>query len=177
MTEAANMGYTNINRNNAQYNRNVLAGAGSASIEREKRLARERASTVIVKKRVKASPFPISFIFYTVITMVMLMFIVYNNSVVNEISYEISDYKAALSNEEARNEKLKIELEKKYDLKEIERIAVNEYGLVKSTDVVKHYVSISGGDKVVVSEGKTEARTGLSTGLNTLKKSVAHIYE
>ncbi len=178
MTEAKRAGYSGINCERAKYNNNVIASPAAKGLERERRALRERTGApVIVKKKVKASPFPASFIFYTVITMVMLMFIVYNNSVVNEISYDIAECKASITEEKARNEKLKMELENKYDLKEIENIAVNELGLVKSTEVVKHYVSISGGDKVVVSKDTSDTQLGFATGLDTLKKSVAHIYE
>lgn len=181
MTQATKVGYRNINGNERQYNNvrhaDAVRTSGSIALERERRALREKTGApVIVKKRVKSSPFPVSFIFYTVIMMLMLMFIIYNNSVVNEISYDISEVKKEMALEEQKNEKLSIELEKKYDLKEIERIAENELGLVKSTEVATHYVSVSEGDKVVVSESNNGGGD-FGTSLNSFKKSVAKIYE
>ena len=151
---------------------------GEAVASRNRRIARERASApIIVKKRVKASPFPMSFVFYSVVMTVMLMFVVYSNSVVNEVSYEINDLETKISAAEQENEKLSIALDKKYDLADIERIATTELGLVKSTDVVKHYVSISGGDKVTVSKDEKASYTKLDATLDSLKESVAKIYE
>lgn len=177
----------NINKKYSQYNSSVsvsdIASAaaerlGDAVAERNRRLQRERANApVIVKKTVKAGPFPISFVFYTLVMTVMLMFLVYGNSVVNEISYEISDLKAGISVAEQENENLRIELDKKYDLAYIEDVAINELGFVKSTDVVKHYVSISGGDKVVVSDAEANTSTRIDATFDSLKESVAKIYE
>lgn len=177
----------NINKKYSQYNNSVSVSdiastaaerLGDAVAERNRRLQRERASApVIVKKRVKAAPFPVSFVFYALVMTVMLMFLIYGNSVVNEISYEISDLKAGISAAEQENENLRIELDKKYDLAYIEDVAVNELGFVKSTDVVKHYVSISGGDKVVVSATEENTSTKLDATFDSLKESVAKIYE
>ena len=155
-----------INSNGAKYNSvghsgvsvsDVYADAaeriGSAVAARNRRIARERANApVIVKKYVKASPFPISFVFYALVITAMLMFVAYSNSVVNELSYEIGDLETKISTLKYENDKLDIELEKKYDLEYIENVAVNELGLVKNTSVVKHYINMSDGDGVVVSD-------------------------
>ena len=165
MTGNTSMHNKNINAGYSQYNnvrRENVSGIASTTAERisdavaarNRRLQRERANApIIVKKRVKAAPFPISFVFYALVMTVMLMFVIYGNSVVNEISYEISDLETQIAAVKEENAGLKIDLDRKYDLKYIEEVATTELGLVKSTDVVKHYVSISGGDKVIVSKG------------------------
>lgn len=156
----------NINGTNSKYNSvghsgvsvsdvaaDVSEKIGSAVAARNRRIARERANApVIVKKRVKAGPFPISFVFYALVITAMLMFVAYSNSVVNELSYEIGDLETQITNLKSENDKLNIQLEKKYDLEYIEDYAINELGLVKSTSVVKHYINMSDGDGVVVSE-------------------------
>ncbi len=179
----------NINNRKSQYNNvrhegvsfsDIAATAAErardAARERERRLARERASApVIVKKRVKASPFPVSFVFYALVVTVMLMFVVYSYSVVNEISYDITSLEEKISESKQENERLAIELDKRNDLKYIEEVATTRLGMVKSTDVVKHYVSISGGDKVVLSEDNAKG-TALGVTLDSLKDSVGKIY-
>lgn len=151
---------------------------GEAVAERNRRARIERANApVIVKKRVKASPFPISFLFYALVMTVMLMFIAYSNSVVNEISYDIGDLEAQISDIKAENEKLSVEIEKKYDLKYIEEVATTKLGLVKSTDVVKHYISIAADDEVVVSDKATQPAAKLGATFDSLKSSLSKIYK
>lgn len=190
MTEATRMNVTNnINSRPAQYNsvRRTSASAlrnvgvshrvGETSYERTKRLDREKSnSTVIVKKRVKASPFPIRFVFYAIVLTGMLMFVIYGNSVINELSYESNDLKSSIAQLKQENDSLQFEIDKKYDLKYIENVATTELGLVKSTDVVKHYVSISGGDTVEVSDSENSSHK-IDATFDSFKESVAKIYE
>lgn len=151
---------------------------GEAVAARNRRVAKERAEApIIVKKRVKASPFPISFLFYALVVTAMLMFIAYSNSVVNELSYEIGDLKSEISTLKYENDKLDIELEKKYDLEYIEEVAIKELGLVKNTEVVKHYLNMSDGAEVVVSEKANGAENSFTATLNTLRDTVAGLYE
>ena len=156
----------NINSTNSKYNSvghsgvsvsDVAAEAagmiGSAVAARNRRIARERASApIVVKKRVKASPFPVSFVFYALVITSMLMFVAYSNSVVNELSYEIGDLETQIADLKFENDKLDIQLERKYELGYIEEVATKELGLVKSTSVVKHYINMSDGDGVTFSE-------------------------
>lgn len=173
--------YNNVRRQNVSVSDMAYAAVekfGDAVAARNRRVARERAEApVVVKRRVKASPFPVRFVFYALIATVMLMFIVYTNSVVNEISYDIGDLEAKIAQTKAENEKLSIEIDRKYDLKYIENVATTELGLVKSTNVVKHYVSISGDNDVVVAKEKPAVTAGLGATLDSLKQSVAKIYE
>ena len=173
--------YNNVRRQNVSVSDMASTAAhrlGDAVAARNRRVARERAAApVIVKQRVEAGQFPVRFLFYTLIATVMLMFIVYTNSVVNEISYDISDLEAQISATKAENEKLSIELDRKYDLKYIEEVATTKLGLVKSTDVIKHFVRISGDSDVVIANDTSVSATTLSSTLDSIKESVAKIYK
>ena len=165
---------TGINPVPAQYNRTA---SGEAVDERKSAARSKTGGTVVLNKNVKAnSPFPIGFIFYSLVVTVMLMFIAYSYSVVNNISYEIGELEESIAFNKQENERLSLELDKKNDLTYIENVAVNELGMVKSTEVVKHYVSISGGDKVVITEeNRTNGSFGIS--LDGLKNTVSKIYK
>ncbi len=173
--------YNNIRKQNASVAdaaTTAVGRLGDAIEARNRRIQREKASApVIVKEYVKARPFPVRFVFYALVATLMLMFIIYTNSVVNEISYDISDLEAKISQTKAENEKLSIELDKKYDLKYIEEVATTKLGLVKSTEVVKHYVNISGGSDVVIANDTNKAATTISATFDSFKESVANIYE
>lgn len=189
MTEATRMNVANnINSREAQYNsvrrtsasvlRDERVSTRTGTLERTRRQNREKANApIIVKKRVKASPFPVRFVFYAVVLTLMLMFVIYGNSVMNELSYESNSLKSEIALLEQENDSLQFEIDKKYDLKYIEEVATTELGLVKSTDVVKHYVDISGGDTVEVSETETETEHKVDATFDSFKESVSKIYE
>ena len=166
-----------INSVAGQYNRTAHR-TGSAVLERKRVSARTgNGSSVVAGKSVKSgSAFPVSFIFYSLVVTVMVLFIAYSYSVVNNISYEIGELEESIAFNKQENERLTIELDKKNDLTYIEDAAVNKLGMVKSTEVVKHYVSISGGDKVVIT--KENRNTGaIGTTLDGLKNTVSKIYQ
>ena len=166
-----------INSVSAQYNKTAL-NSSEAVLERKRTAARAKTGgTVIVNQRVKAkSAFPVGFIFYSLVVTVMLMFIAYSYSVVNNISYEIRDLEESIALNKQENERLVLQLNKKNDLTYIEKEAVNRLGMVKSTEVEKHYVSISGGDKVVITkENKSSDTLGIT--LDGLKNTVGKIYK
>ncbi len=164
-----------INRASSQYN--VTAQRDGVRTAAGSRARTKTESTLVIKKRVKAdTPFPVSFIFYCLVITVMLMFIAYSYSVVNNISYEITELEESIALGKQENERLSLELDKKNDLTYIEEVAVNKLGMVKSTEVVKHYVSISGGDRVVIT-GENNRSGALGTTLDGLKNTVGKIYK
>lgn len=186
MNNQRTYGHTGMNSSKREYTdvRSRGTAAGEVSNGFAERLGeyvrakrREKArEPKIVTRRVKAKPFPIGFVFYALMITMVLMFVIYSHSVVNEISYDINGLESKITEYRLENERLSLELEQRNDLKYIEEVASTRLGMVKSTDIVKHYVSISGGDKVVVSEEKTSAGAQLFASLNGLKQSVEKIY-
>lgn len=168
--------YTNTAVSDIDPLSNVLGQVGEAVNEKRRQIRREKASTpIVIRNKVKAKPFPVSFVFYALILTVTFMFIAYNYSVVNDISYETTKLEAEIRTQKQENERLTVALEKRNDLSYIEDVAVNKLGMVKSTDVVKQYVSLSGNDKVEVSENNS-GRMSLGTTLNGLVKSAGKIF-
>ena len=181
--------HNGINASAKQYNRTSnktigtsLVGSaaeyvGNLEVQRRRRIAREKANApVIVKKRVKAEAFPIGFIFYAAIVTLVLMFVIYSYSVVNDTTYEIGALETKLSEAKQENERLTLKLEDRNNLADIEQYATETLGMVKSTDVIKHYVNVNGGDEIEVSEATSES-TYLGNVLDSLKTSVGKIYE
>ena len=144
--------------------------------DRRRRRIREKAlEPVVIRKRVKAKAFPVSFIFYALIMTCTFMFIAFNYSVTNEISYDTSKLEEEIKLQQTEKERLSVALEKRNDLAYIEDVAANRLGMVKSTDIVKQYVSISGSDKIVVSDNNTD-KAYFGTTMNSLKRSVGKIF-
>ena len=130
----------------------ISAEIGRAIAEKRRAAAREKASeTKYVKKSVKAArPFPVSVIGYTVVFAAIAMFLVLGNSKINEATLRADSLKSAVAAEAERGEMLASALNQRKDAGYIEDYAENVLGMVKSTDVAKRYVSISGEDKIVV---------------------------
>ena len=59
---------------------------------------------------------------------------------------------------------------------DIEKYATETLGMVKSSDVIKHYVNVNGGDEIEINENVGES-TYLGAVLDSLKTSVGKIYE
>ena len=181
--------YNGINATGKQYNRtsdrtigtSLIGSAaeyvGNLEAQRRRRIAREKANApIIVKKRVKAEAFPVGFIFYAAIVTLVLMFVVYSYSVVNDTTYEIGELETKLSEAKEENERLSLKLEERNNLADIEQYATETLGMVKSTDVIKHYVNVNGGDEIEINENVGES-TYLGAVLDSLKTSVGKIYE
>ena len=126
-----------------------LIGAYAKS---RKEAARRRANApVYVKKYIREKKaFPISVIAYIVIFSALLMFLVLGNTKINEATLRADALKSEIAAETAKADILNSRLSQRNDVTYIEDYAVNVLGMVKSTDVSKRYVSISGEDKVVV---------------------------
>jgi len=187
---------TNINAQGGKYNREKAYNSynngalslsyiaetaadyvGERILEGKRERARERANApIIIRNKGKKKPFPISFMFYATVLSLVFVFLVYNYSVINSMSYENESIEAEISTLLDENAHLALQLDKRNDLAFIEDYAINELGMVKSTDVVKQYVSLSSSDNVVVTEDNIE-KTYLGTTLNGLKNSVQKIFE
>jgi len=143
---------------------------GDLSAEREHALAvsaqRKKAATkkrkaVRIVKAAEVRPVPVTFIFMAVIATVLLMFIIYNLVSLNEMTIKLSESQSMLTELMKTEKELSLKLELKNDLLEIERIATEEYGMVKNDKVVKQYINIEGEDKieVIVPQNVAESRS------------------
>ena len=184
----ANLGTEYINENEAQYNRNMRTaraqsalrsvraneGAISGSLaddlltalgreiaraRSEKKRAKQNETVYRLKKVKSAKAFPVSIIGYIAVFTIIAGFLVLGNSRINEATLYADTLKSEISAQNDRAEVLNAALGKKNDAKFIEDYAVNVLGMVKSADVSRQYISISGEEKTVVSNKKTESQS------------------
>lgn len=148
----------------------IAAEAGRALARRRREAARARAcETKYVRKNVRtAQPLPISLIGYMVVFAAIAMFLVLGNSKIHEATLRVDTLKSAIAQESERADQLASSLNQRKDVSYIENYAENVLGMVKSTDVAKRYVSISGEDKIVVSGADRTAQTGTSLLLDSV---------
>lgn len=85
------------------------------------------------------------------------MFIVYNYVKLNEYTSEVSTLNNQLAALKQTETDLNNELVKRVDLMEIERIAKDDYGMIKNDHLTKKYITIENEDKteVVTDEPET----------------------
>lgn len=125
------------------------------------------------------APFPVTglfmLIFLTLMALVLLLSFSQN--------YELQGKISALHDDAYRLEQLQrsleIQLEERDDIRVIEKIAVEELGMVKYDLVESRFVSVSGGDRIELTEEETQAmESGLwSTMLSAVGESFSRVRE
>ena len=153
----------------------IADSVGKAIAAKRKEKARARAGEAkYVKKSVKAAtPLPISLIGYMVVFAAIAMFLVLGNTRINEATLRADALKSSLSAEKERAELLSSALSERKDIGYIEDYAENVLGMVKSTDVAKHYVRISGEDKIAVCGTSVAVNTDIADNTDNTENRVA----
>ena len=121
--------------------------------------------------QIERKPFPIAFIFTALMCSLLFMYMIYNIVRINEYTIDIAKLKSRLSELTAQQNELTLKLDKKNDLVEIERIATQEYGMVKRDKVAKQYVNVGDGDVIEV-ETSDESDT-VADGLSSLMSAIS----
>lgn len=132
------------------------ARAVAVSEQRKKTVAKKRKAVRTVR-RTSDRPFPFAFIVMAAMSTVLLMYIIYNLVSLNEMTIELAESQSMLTQLVNEEKELSLKLELKNDLLEIEKIATEEYGMVKNDKVVKQYINIEGEDKIEVNAEKSRA--------------------
>ena len=108
----------------------------------------------------KKTSFPIGAVFMTLIFGMVLAFVVHSSVRINEANSALSDLQSDIALQNVELRALELELETKYDVREIEDIAVNQLGMTKKENINKEYISLGEGDEVVVAEVEQSAAAG-----------------
>jgi Septum formation initiator. len=144
-------------------------GRVSAQIKAKVKAAEPRIHTIPQTER---KPFPVAFIFTTLLCSFLFMYMIYNIVRINEYTIDVSALKDQLSTLTTTQTELTLKLEKKNDLVEIERIATQEYGMVKRDKVTKQYVNVGDGD-VIEAEKNTADDKSAAGGLSSLMSAIS----
>lgn len=136
----------------------IADAIGRAAAKKLKEAERERSRRprYIVRKAENIKPLPISVIGYMLVFAAIAAFLVLGNSRINEATLKADALKSEIALETERSYELSSAINQRKDMAYIEDYAENVLGMVKSTDVAKRYVSISGEDKIVVRNAAIE---------------------
>jgi hypothetical protein len=128
---------------NAAISRRRVAGAVKTRLE------------LVTEKNTAKRPFPVSALLCCVALTAMFMYMISLYIQIDDYSANISTLKGELSRVNDEIVSLDLRLQNKYDLDEIEQIAVEEYGMVRADQLPKKYVSLAGDDVVEVETPQT----------------------
>ncbi len=118
------------------------------SSTRKKKAAQQKKLRIVTTA--SAHSIPLLSLVVACIATAMLFFIVYNVVTLNEMTLRVSASQSQLTELIKTEKELSLKLEMKNDLLDIERIATEEYGMVKNDKVVKQYINIEGEDKIEI---------------------------
>ncbi len=103
----------------------------------------DRGIKVVTRKSSMIAKIPFAFIFYLVVLASVFMYVVSLDVRVEEYSHSIDVMESRIVELKEEATQLEVQLESKYDLGEIERIATQEYGMVVASSLAKKYISVS----------------------------------
>ena len=103
----------------------------------------DRGIRIKATKVASKSPIPYAYILSLFLLAVVLMYVVSLFVEVQEYSRTIDEMESRIAELKEESTRLEVQLESRYDLDEVERIATQEYGMVVSSTLPKKYISIS----------------------------------
>ncbi len=116
-------------------------------------LAQKKKIETIKVNTVKKYPLAIAIIIMISITS-MFMYIVVSAVGVNELKMRSTEMNNELESLIKQYDELSLEVEKRDNLRFIEELAVNQYGMINKEYVTKHYINMQKEDKIEVMDGK-----------------------
>ena len=116
----------------------------------------DRGVRIKAMKVASKSPIPYAYILSLILVAAVLMYVVSLFVEVQEYSRSIDDMESRIAELKEESTRLEVQLESRYDLDEVERIATQEYGMVVSSTLPKKYISVSEDEDLWQETEKTE---------------------
>lgn len=136
----------------------------ASSVKRAPKTVQYRPETVNVRAEAKdtarkrLSPM---FVALLGVVTVMIMFLVTQISDVYKASNEIAQLENQLQTMQSEAEELKLKLDEKNDIREIEKIATTKLGMAKEDTMQRRYITLSDGERIeVIDNGESEESSG-----------------
>lgn len=106
-------------------------------------ISEDRGARIKATKVASKSPIPFAYILSLLLVAAVLMYVVSLFVEVQEYSRSIDEMESRIAELKEESTRLEVQLESRYDLDEVERIATQEYGMVVSSTLPKKYISVS----------------------------------
>lgn len=155
----------------AQKRKSAPAHAVAAKPSRAITESRPHISQKVPLYEVKAAhrmPLPVAAMVALIVCTLTVLTVVTGSALVGRASDEVSELKNEAAALAATERELTQELDRKNDLRTIERIAVDELGMIPTDLITKKYISFSGIDVIEAYTDDREESVGLSTLLSAI---------
>lgn len=108
---------------------------------------------------------------------VMVMFLVTQISDVYKVSNEIAQLENKLSTMQTEADELKLKLDEKNDIREIERIATTELGMAKEDTMQRRYITLSDGERIEVIDNGEDEETAGGIILSSIASAIEKLFD
>ena len=129
---------------------------------------KKAATPPLYAAKVKGTPLPVAMLICLLVCTMTVLSVVWGSAMVGGAAEEVDSLESQVAElAEARRE-LSQALDRKNDLREIERIAVEELGMIGTDLITKKYISVSGIDMIEAFDTEDKESVGLSTLLSAI---------
>ncbi|HPE95838.1 MAG TPA: hypothetical protein PLT66_07230 [Bacillota bacterium] len=104
-----------------------------------------------VKKKEKA-PFPTAIVFTSIMVTTLILYTIINYAQINTMGNEIAELRTSVSELQKSETTLQSKLNLRYNEANIEQIATERLGMVKSSELERKYVDLTNEDKTEIAE-------------------------
>ncbi|MBR2616463.1 MAG: hypothetical protein IKC69_07280 [Clostridia bacterium] len=127
-----------ISKNLNKLNRRLLETPAA-----EAKAEEDRGAKVVTRATARTKPVPLAMIVSCVLIAAVFMYMLSLYVQIEEYSHSIDTMESEIAGMKEEVTQLEVQLENKYDLDEVERIATQEYGMVAASTLPKKYVSVT----------------------------------
>ncbi len=132
-----------ISKNLNKLNKELILTPGAKEKQEVSLAEEDRGAKVVTLPAVARAPIPYAFIITCAIIAAVFMYMLSLSIQIEEYSYSIDQIQNEITALKEEATRLEVQLESKFDLDEVERIATQEYGMVSSSTLPKKYVSVA----------------------------------
>ena len=129
---------------------------------------KKTASTPLYAAKVKGTPLPVAMLICLLVCTMTVLSVVWGSAMVGGVAEEVDSLESQVAELAETRRELNQALDRKNDLREIERIAVEELGMIGTDLITKKYISVSGIDMIEAFDTEDKESIGLSTLLSAI---------
>lgn len=170
------------NMNASHGNRNEIkrkpASVKKVSSRSQKKAVEQNKPQEIKEKKSESRRLNPSYALLILVGTFMLMTFLFNISEIYNTSAEITRLENQLVELNAQEKKLLLELEMKNNLRNIEKIAEDEIGMVREDSVERQYISVSDGERIdVIDKGDSDSPRQTGVLLSSILSSFGDLFD
>lgn len=129
---------------------------------------KKTASAPLYAAKVKGTPLPMAMLICLLVCTMTVLSVVWGSAMVGGAAEEVDSLESQVAELAETRRELSQALDRKNDLREIERIAVEELGMIGTDLITKKYISVSGIDMIEAFDTEDKESVGLSTLLSAI---------